>query len=234
LVTVSDDVRQRVQDLMNSTWKGVYTRDRKALGSGNKIQNFNVVQVSRNENHRIWQQYSLKRQGIASVMKEDDYMEGVLTDGAEGLGDVEPGCNEFLFFHGSKPSAVNSICENDFFLDLAGSRRGTLYGQGLYFAESSSKADEYATDDGGTYKGLYAMLLCRVTLGKNYYTDEVNVDTKMLEDMCRGPKATHHSVLGDREKARGTYREFIVYDSAQAYPEYVIIYRREDKEAESP
>ena len=35
-----------------------------------------------------------------------------------------------------------------------------------------------------------------------------------------------HSVLGDREKARGTYREFVVYDQDQAYPEYLIIYRR--------
>ena len=30
-----------------------------------------------------------------------------------------------------------------------------------------------------------------------------------------------HSVLGDRLKARGTYREFIVYEAFQAYPEYV-------------
>ena len=36
----------------------------------------------------------------------------------------------------------------------------------------------------------------------------------------------HHSLLGDREAAVGTYREFIVYDGAQVYPEFAIIYER--------
>ena len=36
----------------------------------------------------------------------------------------------------------------------------------------------------------------------------------------------YDSLLGDREKARGTFREFVVYDKDQIYPEYAIIYRR--------
>ena len=36
----------------------------------------------------------------------------------------------------------------------------------------------------------------------------------------------YHSVLGDREKCRGTFREFMVYDNAQIYPEWIIWYRR--------
>jgi len=36
----------------------------------------------------------------------------------------------------------------------------------------------------------------------------------------------YHSVLGDREHARGTFREFIVYDDNQVYPEFLLWYRR--------
>lgn len=34
------------------------------------------------------------------------------------------------------------------------------------------------------------------------------------------------SVLGDREKCRGTYKEFVLFDSEDVYPEYVIEYQR--------
>ena len=34
------------------------------------------------------------------------------------------------------------------------------------------------------------------------------------------------AVLGDREAVVDTYREFVVFDDAQIYPEYVIIYTR--------
>merc|ERR1740130_1046753 len=36
-----------------------------------------------------------------------------------------------------------------------------------------------------------------------------------------------HSVLGGREKARGTFREFITYDDSACYAEYIISYERE-------
>ena len=45
----------------------------------------------------------------------------------------------------------------------------------------------------------------------------------LVQDIQQG---LHDSILGDREKARGTYREFIVFDNNQVYPEYIIIYKR--------
>jgi len=108
----------------------------------------------------------------------------------------------------------------------AGSNAGTLYGPGIYFAEASSKADEYAQDDKeGIFAGLYGMLICRVTCGNINYTDEVAPPVQGLVDSILKTQ-THHCILGDREKCRGTYREFIVFDQKQAYPEYVVIYRR--------
>jgi len=138
------------------------------------------------------------------------------------------GVNEFFLFHGTKPDAAKTICERTHFrVDLSGSNKGSLYGPGIYFAESSAKADEYAMDDDredGLYKGLFAMLLCRVTLGNPVETTEVEPNVAKLAEALSCDD--HHSILGDREAARGTFREFIVRDPNQAYPAYAVIYRR--------
>lgn len=130
-----------------------------------------------------------------------------------------------FLFHGTKPSAADSIAENAFKLSFSGTNKGTLFGPGIYFAESSSKSDEYAEDDqGGIYQGLYATLLCRVVMGMARYNEEHRPDSAGLTKDCL--HGDFHSVLGDREKIRGTFREFVVFDHEQAYPEFIIIYRR--------
>lgn len=140
--------------------------------------------------------------------------------------DLQEGTNEFFLFHGTCPAATDAICEGNFQKSLASS--GGLYGPGFYFAEASSKADEYASDDReGIYKGLYAMLLCRVTCGALLYNDQLTPDVDTLTTLIE-PQGPYHSLLGDREKVRGTYREFVIYDNEQIYPEYIVIYRRGD------
>lgn len=71
-----------------------------------------------------------------------------------------------------------------------------MYGNGAYCGESSTKADEYAKDEpGGYYQGVYSLLLCRVCMGKMYYTTQ--------RDEHAGDKVTsgdHDSTLGDRTK----------------------------------
>lgn len=42
-----------------------------------------------------------------------------------------------------------AIAQDDFKLSFAGSTTGSMFGEGLYFAESCTKADEYAKDDKG-------------------------------------------------------------------------------------
>mmetsp|Transcript_66459 Transcript_66459/g.138795 ORF Transcript_66459/g.138795 Transcript_66459/m.138795 type:complete len:134 (+) Transcript_66459:657-1058(+) len=124
-------------------------------------------------------------------------------------------------FHGTTDAAAKSIAEGDFRLDLSGSNAGKLYGAGIYLAESCSKSDEYA---GENKEGLRCILLCRATLGyvNVIETDDFGVWTVVTS--CTLGK--YHSVLGDREKLRKTYREFIVYDQNQVYPEYVLWYKR--------
>lgn len=68
------------------------------------------------------------------------------------------------------------------------------------------------------------MLLVRATLGNPVINSDIEPNVKELtEALEAGDK---HSIVGDREKARGTFREFIVRDPKQVYPAFVIIYRR--------
>merc|ERR1719440_2074400 len=118
------------------------------------------------------------------------------------------GCNEWYLFHGTNPAAAKAICTSDFKVSRAGKNTGTLYGKGLYFAESITKADEYAKQG---REQLYAVMLCRVIGGNVKYVDTDPKDPEELVASCiSGP---FDSVLGDREKLKGTYREFVIFDS---------------------
>ena len=230
---------QAIQSLMDSTWKSTVTRDRaKEEDEGRydcSVKQFEVVQVLRNENPGLWAAYWRQRERIRKRCEGKNLpTETAKTSLCDAFSKTD-GClslvqdvREFYLFHGTKPSAAHQICSSDFRVDMAGSHKGTLYGKGLYFAESSSKSDEYASDDKeGLYTGLFCMLLCRVTCGDWLYNDEARPDVgALLQDVRQG---RHDSVLGDREKARGTYREFIVFNSDQVYPEYIIIYKRKEE-----
>merc|ERR1740121_863357 len=102
-----------------------------------------------------------------------------------------------------------------------------MFGRGLYFAESCMKADEYTAKDS---RGRCPMLLCRVVLGRINYCDAKYPHSVAddLEAKCigGGKGGGFHAVLGDREKVRGTFREFVIFDNDQVYPEYLVWYSR--------
>lgn len=83
------------------------------------------------------------------------------------------------------------------------------------------KADEYSKPD---QNGIYSLLLCRVLGGRVFHTDVLEPDPEELVRSCISGR--YDSVCGDREKCRGTYREFVLFDSEDAYAEYEIQYTR--------
>lgn len=191
---------------------------------------FEVLSVVHNQNLRRWSRYSKCR---ARMFPATDVVTSLTSsslpsDLSSDLGELDKSINEFLLFHGTSPTAARSICDTEFSTSHAGSSLNK-YGDGILFAESSSKADEYAQDDAeGVYQTLYAMLVCRVTCGRMLCSSEMKPDAQRLKTMCTGKEATYRSVLGDRGVASGSSREFVVFDTDQAYPEYIIIYRRLD------
>merc|ERR1719386_191515 len=119
-------------------------------------------------------------------------------------GRLDPDVNEFYLLHGTTPQGAQGIAKDGFNVDLSGSHVGTMFGPGGYFAECSSKSDEYAGDDKeGIYANLYAALLCRVVCG---HVERVLEPGEVAAAMSKRPD----TVLGDREAAAKTYREFVV------------------------
>lgn len=131
--------------------------------------------------------------------------------------------NEVYMIHGTSHTAAESISSADF--DMARASPHGLFGAGLYFAESVSKSDEYVQGKSAHGVETFPLLICRVCLGYIYYCDERAPDRRQLEAKCL--RGDYHSVLGDRKKTSGTFREFIIYDNLQAFPAYIVYYTRQ-------
>jgi len=143
-------------------------------------------------------------------------------DNSETFAPLNDEINEVYLWHGTHVRAAIGIAQNDFRINLAGTGAGTMYGRGVYMAESCTKADEYTKDEpGGYYDKIFALVLCRVVMGKYFYTMErdMTAEAKVRE-------GEFDSTCGDRKKLVGTFREFVVYDNSQLYPEYVVLVSR--------
>ncbi|XP_038660428.1 poly [ADP-ribose] polymerase tankyrase-1 isoform X2 [Scyliorhinus canicula] len=132
--------------------------------------------------------------------------------------------NERMLFHGSP--FINAIIYKGF--DERHAYIGGMFGAGIYFAENSSKSNQYVYGIGGgtgcpTHKDRSCyichrqMLFCRVTLGKSFLQFSAM-------KMAHAPPG-HHSVIG-RPSVNGlAYAEYVIYRGEQAYPEYLITYQ---------
>ncbi|RXN01133.1 Tankyrase-2 [Acipenser ruthenus] len=132
--------------------------------------------------------------------------------------------NERMLFHGSP--FVNAIIHKGF--DERHAYIGGMFGAGIYFAENSSKSNQYVYGIGGgtgcpvhkdrsCYICQRHLLFCRVTLGKSFLQFSAM-------KMAHSPPG-HHSVTG-RPSVNGlALAEYVIYRGEQAYPEYIIAYQ---------
>jgi len=235
-------LKQLFQKLFDDTKASIVTRDRAARGAGGMPRGYRVQKVISVMNAESWKSYmerldniaqACRRHAGAAPLSAEVWKEwsGVVHTASHGneilkrsrLPELEEGANEFLMFHGTKPEAADLIAMNHF--DMAFACKTGLFGAGLYFAENSSKSDEYVKGDS---KGWYPMILCRVTLGRIYYCANQDPTKDPGRDKLESACTTggYHCVLGDRLKARGTYREYVVYDHFQVYPQFIVWYSR--------
>ena len=101
--------------------------------------------------------------------------------------------------------------------------RGML-GTGCYFAENSSKSDQYCTPNSND---RFYIFLARVCLGSAYHTHSAHSDFRRPPELPHRAGRLHDSVLYEGAGLSvGKYREFVVYDRRACYPEYLIEYQR--------
>lgn len=192
-------VFNELQQLLSVSFKKVWTRDRKSTGINVVPDAFELVKAMKNENFSDWKGYYMKRHMLAHSCASKPFVQHrALTAQATQLTKrhkLRDYVNEWFLFHGTSHEAAETISGGDFTMTLAGSATGTLYGRGTYFAESATKADEYAKEGPD---GLCCMLVCRVVGGYVLYNDEVTPDAQKLQDQVSA--GDFHCILGDRDR----------------------------------
>ncbi|CAJ1337465.1 unnamed protein product [Effrenium voratum] len=234
----------RFQRLLDLTHRKVYTRDRMGQPVPERLRLLTVAAVTNDES---WGNYAARREAIrreidadisgytrydVDTMARSSDAESDAGESAESIAlalaedfasPLMQEVNEVFLFHGTSAANAEKIKTHDFRINLAGSNAGSLYGRGIYLAENCTKSDEYTSP---LADGVRHLLVCRVALGRVHYTDAKDADPRGCEDACL--KGKYHSILGDRKKCRGTFREFVVFDEEQTYVNYILTYRRED------
>lgn len=220
--------RDQIQELLDQTFRAVRTRDRE---DGRVPSGLRLVHCHRVESRELFGRYlegraRLRAHRLAAADEDDgseEHLSAVKTMvhlREEYRQHLDGDVHELYLWHGTTPQNAMAITERGFRLSMA--RSGTMLGRGCYFAECSSKSDEYSKDGLGIYKGIYALLLCRVTCGKILRV--TGPDPAAVASALAG--GAYDAVLGDREASVGTYREFVVASEDVIYPEYIVLYTR--------
>ena len=145
---------------------------------------------------------------------------------SRGLPELDIDANEVLLFHGTKHDLAPTIVSHGFDERVAGDG---LFGAGIYFAESVTKSDKYCTPGP---RSVCSMFLARVALGTPCEQLK-GLDAKERRAPARpgGGDRRFDSVLGVTTASHPgallrRFREFVVYDRRQCYPELLVEFRR--------
>lgn len=253
-VEVSKETEEycKIEEMLNNNieiHKGEY-----GICSNGKIpSSFKLNKLMRIQNKEIWQRYQFARTCIEKQNKyklneseSSKYINKIPIKTKK----IDDKSNEYYLFHGTKWEVIN-IVKKKGFDERVGSTSG-MFGAGIYFAENSSKSNQYVpcpqcgkgaifTDGICTCNLIstqnYGMLMCRVILGDIHialdYNSEQYKGTKKhpirrppykLNDM-----ELYDSIMGESINNGGSklnYREFIIYDRFQVYPEYILYFDR--------
>uniref|UniRef100_A0A3B3ZAA5 Poly [ADP-ribose] polymerase n=1 Tax=Periophthalmus magnuspinnatus TaxID=409849 RepID=A0A3B3ZAA5_9GOBI len=200
LIDLSPDDKeyQSVEEEMQSTIR----EHRDGGNAGGVFSRYNIIKIQKVVNKKLRERYAHRQKEIADENHNHH--------------------NERMLFHSP---FINAIIHKGF--DERHAYIGGMFGAGIYFAENSSKSNQYVYGIGGgtgcpTHKDrscymCHQMLFCRVTLGKSFLQFSAM-------KMAHAPPG-HHSVIG-RPSVNGlAYAEYVIYRGEQAYPEYLITYQ---------
>lgn len=169
--------------------------------AGGIFDKYNIIKIQKVRNKRLKERYLHRLQEVAEE------------NGGNG--------NERLLFHGSP--FINAIVHKGF--DERHAYIGGMFGAGIYFAENSSKSNQYVYGIGGgtgcpahkdrsCYICHRQLLLCQVTLGKSF--------TQLSAMKMAHAPPGHHSVIGRPSNGGLTFPEYVIYRGEQGYPEFLI------------
>ncbi|XP_014795158.1 PREDICTED: poly [ADP-ribose] polymerase 14-like [Calidris pugnax] len=160
--------------------------------------NFVIEKIERIQNPFLWQTYQIKKKSLCKKNKHQS--------------------NEKLLFHGTAACSLSTINYNGFNRGFAG-KNAAVIGNGTYFAvdASYSAQNTYSRPD---MNGRRYMYLARVLTGQ-YCTGSKGLITPPPKDPA-DPTDLYDSVVDDVNSPR----MFVIFNDIQAYPEYLITFRK--------
>lgn len=200
---------------------------------GGVFQRFNVLEITRIRNRRMWERYIHRCAEIAEDLSGGSNSSStnnmnISPSSPSAASSTSPNTgvghyNERFLFHGSP--FLHSIVTRGF--DERRAYIGGMFGAGIYFAENSSKSNQYVYGIGGgtgcqnhrsrsCYVCPRQILLCRVALGRSF----IQFNAMKVAHAPPG----HHSVVGLPSAGGLNFAEYVIYRGEQAYPEYRITY----------
>lgn len=245
LLSNSSKEFQMISDMMSNTIAGYHKNN--ISNHPVKFTKFELSRVVRIQNPMLWIRYCHKKSAMIQeyASKPSNSVGTVLTGSS-----TDTAANEYFLFHGLNENGIPGITRFGFdprYCSLKG-----MFGAGLYFADNSSKANQYCHGGSCTASGFLTgraqcrckkgeeacILLCRVALGDPFIEIKYrgngdgeywNGRRREVEKTGRGQKGVYNSVIGESQANGGNtlmLREYVVYESAQVYPEYIVYYYR--------
>ncbi|XP_068694762.1 zinc finger CCCH-type antiviral protein 1-like [Montipora foliosa] len=155
-----------------------------------------ILRIERVQNSFMWEKYQRKKENMSAERKAP--------------------INEKQLFHGTSPNAVEAICKQNFDWRLHG-KNATKYGEGSYFALNSSYSDSYASQDD---RSSQFMFVAKVLVGC-YAKGHSSYRRPPAKDPSNPASDLYDCCVDDT----GSPSIFVVFDTDQFYPEYIIEYR---------
>mmetsp|Transcript_33613 Transcript_33613/g.78457 ORF Transcript_33613/g.78457 Transcript_33613/m.78457 type:complete len:1219 (-) Transcript_33613:1649-5305(-) len=218
----SDSVKDAIEKFMRATACGC---------SPKTTAQAKVVTVHRIENDKLWRLYQTRKDILESELRShSSSVAGQLasvTPKQPDLGSSKQfsgSVNELYLFHGTSPQIARTIAQYGF--DERRASLGGLYGAGSYFACNSCKSLQYSKQDASTQ--CYTMLLCRVSMGWPFRTTGQHGQQRIPPDNSATPGRPFDSIFAGKGVAHAgqqQHNEYVVFNSAQAYPEYLVHFK---------
>mmetsp|Transcript_38479 Transcript_38479/g.60046 ORF Transcript_38479/g.60046 Transcript_38479/m.60046 type:complete len:357 (+) Transcript_38479:780-1850(+) len=222
-------------------------------GTGGKpCIGFKVTKVTRIQNSSLWRPYHWRKQCITEKLPEMETLRASCHLASYPLSSgpaIDPAANEFYAFHGQSAASIENMKDAGISQEIG--HPSSLFGGGIYFSPSAFRANmsvPCSRCDGGTIgrrecscsvtsAAEHTMVIARVTLGDAHICTEydgVTYKGEIHRPRRRPPlsEETGHvndSIIGESIENGGThltYRELVVYDRFQCYPEFVVNYQR--------
>jgi Poly(ADP-ribose) polymerase catalytic domain/Interferon-induced 6-16 family len=203
----------------------------KGCPSMNATLAFTIVNFQRIENISAFQRYKVYEEQVGKeIAKKGRNASAVLPhdlpDWLKRLSQkngLSSAANATYLLHGTRASCVPSIVQEGLLTRFSLSTE-PRYGKGLYFTDSSCKADQFGAKNNPHHRTI---LVCRVVLGVVEVLPEA-APTKLFASAPR-----FHSAMAKRDHTQTInplfphqlHNEYIVYNECACYPEFVITYQ---------